>query len=295
MGTLSAVQVVALGVVLVGSWGCSSPKVPADLVIRNAAVYTLDAARPSAQAVAVRDGILIYVGDNAGVTQWMGPGTEIFDAKGGTLLPGLVDSHIHPISSIELMGCDLTNDSTPARILATIQGCGAAHPNDAWVRGTGWQLPVFPNANPTAALLDQVVRDRPAYLSAADGHSAWVNSRALKLAGITRATPDPENGLIEHDASGNPSGTLRESAVSLVERLLPPYTSQEYISAFRQALELANQVGITAIIEANADSAMLAAYHVMDSAGTLTARVTAAQELDLDRGPRQIARLIRLR
>ncbi len=274
---------------------CRAPRAPADLVIRNATVYTMNPALPAARALAVLNGRIVFVGSDSGVREWMGPGTEIVDGKGGMLLPGLIDSHVHPVSGVKLIACDLTADTSAAQVAETLKGCVAAHPEAPWVRGTGWQLPVFLNASPRAALLDSIVSDRPAFITAADGHSAWVNTRALTMAGITDRTPDPPNGRIERDALGVPSGTLRESAMDLLDAILPPYTQADYIAAFTQAFTMANSFGITAIIEANADSAMLDAYRFMDSSGAMTVRVTAAQQVDLEKGPGQVPRLERLR
>ncbi|MEO8295935.1 MAG: amidohydrolase [Gemmatimonadota bacterium] len=274
---------------------CRAPRAPADLVIRNATVYTMNPALPAAQALAVLNGRIVFVGSDSGVREWMGPGTEIVDGKGGMLLPGLIDSHVHPVSGVKLIACDLTADTSAAQVAETLKGCVAAHPEAPWVRGTGWQLPVFPHASPRAALLDSIVSDRPAFITAADGHSAWVNTRALTMAGITDRTPDPPNGRIERDALGVPTGTLRESAMDLLDAILPPYTQADYIAAYTQAFTMANSFGITAIIEANADSAMLDAYRFMDSSGAMTVRVTAAQQVDLEKGPGQVPRLERLR
>jgi predicted amidohydrolase YtcJ len=262
---------------------CSSPKEPpADLVIRNTTIYTAarsDSSPTILGSIAVRGDRIVYVGPDSGAATLIGDETRTIDGTGGLVTPGFIDYHLHPSSSIELMECDLSDDSTVERAIASVRRCAEARPEAKWIRGTGWQLPVFPQGNPTARMLDQAVADRPAYLTAADGHSAWVNSRALELAGLTSATLDPPNGRIERDARGAPTGTLRESATLLVARLLPPYRREDYVRAFTQAFELATSLGITAVTDANADSAMLEAYRWMDSAGVLPVRVTAAQDL----------------
>jgi len=126
-----------------------------------------------------------------------------------------------------------------------------AGPGLPWVRGGGWQLPLFPDGNPTRALLDQAVPDRPAAFEAADGHSLWVNSRALALAGITRETADPPGGRIERDPrGGEPSGTLRESAMDLVAHVLPGRTEAELLAGLERAQRQANRFGITTLFEA---------------------------------------------
>jgi predicted amidohydrolase YtcJ len=206
--------------------GCSDMRgPPADLVIRNASIFTAvktDTASTIIGSIAITGGRLSFVGNDGEAAALIGPNTEVIDGSGRMVLPGFIDSHTHPYSGTELLECDLSEDSTASMILASVRRCAARRTGTAWVRGSNWQLPVFPHANPTAILLDQAVSDRPAYLIAADGHSAWVNSRALALANLTASTRDPENGRIERDAKGEPTGTLREAAMSLVSRLLPP-------------------------------------------------------------------------
>ncbi|HEU5042258.1 MAG TPA: amidohydrolase family protein, partial [Gemmatimonadales bacterium] len=146
-----------------------------------------------------------------------------------------------------------------------------------WVRGGGWQLPLFPAGNPGRAALDAAVPDRPAVFEAADGHSLWVNSRALGLAGITRDTPDPPNGRIERDPrTGEPSGTLRESAMDLVARVVPERTEAELAAGLERAQRLANGFGLTTLFAATADEPALRTYAAADRAGRLTVRVVAA-------------------
>src|SRR5262249_37643062 len=141
-------------------------------------------------------------------------------------------------------------------------------------------LSLFPQANPHKSLLDGISRDRPIFLAGADGHSAWVNSKALALAGIVRTTANPDKGVIERDATGEPSGTLRElSAQNLVRRLIPPPSADARRDGLRKALEMANGFGITAIIEAAAGPDDLAAYRALASSGALTARVVASVRL----------------
>jgi predicted amidohydrolase YtcJ len=269
---------------------------PADLVLTGAAVYTVDAARSWAQAVAVRDGKICFVGTEAGAQALVGPGTRVLKLDGRMLLPAFQDAHIHPVSGgVELGQCNL-NDLPDARaILDKVSGCAREMAGRSWIVGGGWGLPAFPGGNPTRQALDAVVPDRPVFLSAADGHSAWVNSKALQLAGITAATPDPEDGRIERDASGAPSGTLRESASSLVGRLVPETTDAERLEGLRRALALLNQAGVTGVQEASASRGMLAAYREAERQGWLSARATIALGTDTSRGPEQVDELVALR
>ena len=277
---------------------CNGRKEPAaDLVIRNASIFTAtltDSGTVTRGSIAIRDGRILYVGPDSGTRTLVGANTETIEGTDGMVIPGFVDSHVHPYGGVELMECDLGGDSTSAQAIASVRRCAEERPNAAWIRGTGWQLPIFDQGNPTAAQLDEAVSDRPAFITAADGHSAWVNSRAITLAGLD-SIADPPNGRIERDSSGAPSGTLRESAMQLVSRLLPAYTAADYVAGFTVAFELASSFGITAIVDANADSTMLEAYRLMDSMGTLPVRVTAAQDLGLTPGVGKVERVKRLR
>ncbi|MGH9368973.1 MAG: amidohydrolase, partial [Thermoanaerobaculia bacterium] len=269
---------------------------PADLVLENGAVYTMDAARSWAEAVAIRGGRIAYVGSSAGAKRLGGTATRVLDLAGKMVLPGFHDAHVHPVSGgMELALCNLNGLKTQEEIFAVVRRYAAEHPKEAWIQGGGWDLPIFPNANPTRQQLDALVSDRPACLSAADGHSSWVNTKALEIAGITRATADPSNGRIERDASGNPSGTLRESADELVEKHIPKPTVKQYAEGLRRGLEMANRFGITSLHEANAGDEILAAYAQAARAGSLTARVVASLSVDPSRGPEQVADLSRKR
>ncbi len=264
--------------------GCAPEKTSAaaaDLVLRRADVYTMDAARSWARSVAVRNGRIVYVGSDSVPPGLIGEQTEVMDLSGRMLLPGFQDGHVHPISSgIDLGECTLDDLTTAQALADSIRSCARTQRGLPWVRGGGWQLPIFKDANPSKALLDQAVPDRPAILYAADGHSAWVNSKALALAGITATTADPPNGRIERNpGTREPSGTLREDAIALVGRIVPPRTDQERAAGLARAQQLANEYGITTIFSAATDEADLRAYSDAAKKGALTLRVIAAIHL----------------
>jgi predicted amidohydrolase YtcJ len=274
----------------------SSQPTPADLALRNGAVYTVDAARSWARAVAVAGGKIVCVGTDAAVARWIGGKTRVVDLGGKMLLPAFHDSHVHPISGgIESLECDLHGLETQERVLAAVGKCAAAHPDAAWIRGGGWELPVFPQGNPSKELLDRIAPGRPVFLEASDGHSAWVSSKALTLAGVTRATPDPPHGRIERTPDGEPSGALREDALDLVAKHLPPRVARDYEDGLRRALAAANGFGLTSLQEASASEQELAAYQALDSRGELTARVVASITVDTDKGLSEVRRLTGLR
>jgi len=266
---------------------------PADLVFRNGAVYTVDAARSWAAAVAVRAGRIVYVGPDSLPPGLAGPHTETVDLRGGMLLPAFQDAHVHPISSgVELGECNLDAVTTVREAAESIRAYAAAHPALGWIRGAGWQLTLFPSANPSKALLDSLVPGRPVVLASADGHSAWVNSRALALAGIGRGTSDPPNGRIERDPrTGEPSGTLRESATDLIDRVVPPRSPAELAAGLGRAERLANSFGLTTLFSALTDEEELRAFADADRAGTLTVRVLAALTSEGEFGDTMLARL----
>ena len=270
----------------------NSNATPADLVFRHGPIYTMDAARSWAGAVAVRGGRIVYVGPDSLPPGTIGPGTEVVDLAGKLLLPAFQDGHVHLIDGgVEQGDCDLTDASDADEVKAAVRAYAAAHPELRWIRGSNWELPYFPDGNPRKELLDSLVADRPAFLWAADGHSAWVNSRALALADLTRATPDPVNGRIERDPrTGEPTGTLRESAADLVERVIPPHTAAEVAAGLERAQPLALSFGITTIFSANTAEDDLRAFTEADRAGRLHLRVIAAMVASGE-GDTMVARL----
>ena len=268
----------------------------ADLVFKNGAIYTADAARSWADAVAIKGGRIIYVGPDTGVQRYVSPATRVIDLQGKMLLPGFTDSHVHPVSSgMQLNDCVLNNIATVPAVLEVVKQCNANLKGKKWLVGAGWDLPLFANANPSKELLDQIVPDVPVFLEAMDGHSAWVNSKALALAGVNKNTKDPERGRIERDKTGEPSGTLREAAISLVTRHIPSATQNDYVEGLRRTLKLANSFGITAVHDASASLEELRAYKTLDERGELTLRVVAATKINPDKAEAQIPELLKLR
>jgi hypothetical protein len=276
----------------------AAPK-PADLVLRNGAVYTLDGARSWAEAVAIASGRIVYVGSESGIARWIGPVTRVIDLRGKMALPGFHDSHVHAASGGVMLGaCNLSAATTQEQILKIIRQYVAEHPELSWITGFGWALSAFPGANPHKKLLDEIAPDRPVALTAMDGHSVWVNSRALALAGITKETPDPANGHIERDPkTGEPTGTLREMAIKLVEKFVPQPTEKDYVEGLQRALSLASSYGITSLCEPSLREEeilqkILNAYAELDRRGSLMARVRSSVAADPVKGMEQVAGLV---
>jgi predicted amidohydrolase YtcJ len=279
--------------VLAGCAGGRDREGEATLVVRHARVWTADSTRPRAEAFAVRADRIIWVGDDTAAARFIGPATEVIDAAGAFVMPGFIDAHVHPVSGGQLLAeCDLSEVTSLDSVRARVAGCGRRTPPGRWVRGGGYQQPVFPDGRPTRWLLDSLVPESPALLSSSDGHTTWANSRALALAGITRDTPDPDGGRIERDARGEPMGTLRERASRLVREKIPPATEAELDDGLARALVLAARYGITTLYEANANEAFLATYARADSARRLTARIVVALQTSPVEGPGQVARLV---
>jgi predicted amidohydrolase YtcJ len=287
----------ALASVVLGACGGAGGGESADLVLRGGVVRTMDDAQPVASAVAVAADRIVYVGDDAGASALVGPATEVLELDGRAVLPGFHDTHVHPASGgIELGDCDLNSAATREDVLRIIEECVAGSPEGAWIRGGGWPLPVFPEGAPSAALLDSLVGDRPAYLTSGDAHSAWVSSRALAIAGVTADTPNPPpDGVIIRLTNGGPQGTLRESAMGLVGRHVPAYTPEEVSAGLDRGLTMAASFGITTVHEASADESIVRAYAQAEEEGTLTARAIVALRVDPARGTEQVAELAALR
>jgi predicted amidohydrolase YtcJ len=267
----------------------------ADLLIVGAPVYTADPARPWADAVAVRAGRVAAAGPERDLAGLRGPSTRVLRLDGGLVLPGFTDAHVHTAAGgLELAQCDL-HQVEPEAYAATVAGYAAGHPGDPWVLGGGWVMDAFGTGGPHRSALDAVVGDRPVLLESTDGHSAWVNGRALELAGITRATPDPPRGRIERDAAGEPTGALHEAAMALVGDLAPEPGQAEWEAAIERGQAHLHRLGVTAWQDAAVEPAMLAAYRAVAERGRLTGRAVAALRWEVEAGEGQLADLVERR
>ncbi|MFJ2828081.1 amidohydrolase [Streptomyces sp. NPDC087263] len=270
----------------------------ADLLFTGGPVLTPEG--PAAASVAVTGDRITAVGHTE-VRELIGPRTEVVDLAGRLLLPGFQDAHIHPVpAGLELSRCDLTGTKTAGDTLAVVRAYADAHPDREWITGGGWSMEAFEGGTPTKELLDAVVPDRPVYLPNRDHHGAWVNSRALELAGVTRDTPDPADGRFERDASGEPTGMLQEGAMQYVGRLTPSATPSDRLAALLHAQRHLHALGITAW-----QDALVGEFLGMDDPseacltaareGSLTARVVGALWWDRERGAEQIPELLERR
>ena len=235
--------------------GCDSQEKSADIIL-IAPSFTMNADQPWASAVVIKGDKIIFVGDEQDAVLYQNSATQVIEMSGGMVLPGFIDSHVHLLwGGIEMNDCRLHDLKTSTQIFQALRDYVALHPKNEWLRGSGWELPIFPDGNPRKEWLDEISPDKPVFLVSADGHSAWVNSKALALAGINAQTPDPVNGRIERDPnSKEPSGVLREDAMGLVEPLLPLYTKDQIDIGLQFAVKEANRLGITAILDAGTES-----------------------------------------
>ncbi len=271
-----------------------------DLAFVNGSVYTVDAARSWARAVGVKAGRILGVGSDDDVREHIGPNTDVIDLHGRTLLPGFQDAHVHPPGGgLEMLRCDLNERYTLADYEAAVAAYAIEHPDTHWIRGGGWYMGAFPGGAPTKDALDRLLPDRPVILDSRDGHSAWVNSRALELAGINASTPDPADGRIERLADGSPSGTLHEGAMELVRALGPQDSTEDFAEGLRVAQSYLHSLGITAwqdaIVGLETGYRSFDAYVGAAESGELTARVVAALWWDHHRGEEQIDALVEAR
>lgn len=268
----------------------------ADLVFWNGPIYTLETPGEQVEALATKGERIIFTGGWKDAQRVIGESTRVFDLQGKTLLPGFTDAHVHPISGgLALMGCDLSSIEHPDSVLAFLKVYAENNPEKEWVRGHNFWLASFPNGNPRKEWLDDIIPGRPVYVTSSDGHSAWVNSRALQLAGINAETPDPPNGRIERDPQTNePTGTLREEAMALVEKLIPEYSQEELVDGLRKGLEVANSLGITNLVEASAREPYLKAYLELAEKQELTAHVNISIYGDISKGEEGVKKVLAL-
>jgi predicted amidohydrolase YtcJ len=250
---------------------------PADLVVHAARIYTSDPARPVAHALAVRDGRIVAVGENADVLAYVGPRTQVIEALDRTVLPGLIDSHSHMLNlGNRLSDVDLVGTPTYQVVIDRVVSRAARTRKGEWILGRGWDQNDWPEtAMPNHAALSRAVPDHPVRLTRIDGHAALVNATAMALAHITRDTPDPPGGAILHDANGEPSGVLVDGARALVESVIPPITPAERERRLLDAMRECARLGLTMVHDAGIGEGELAAYRALLARGTFPIRVNA--------------------
>jgi predicted amidohydrolase YtcJ len=277
----------------------------ADLAYRNGYIYTVDAKDSVQQALAVLNGRIVHVGNDADINTYIGKHTQVVDLHGRMLMPGLVDGHMHPMEGgASLLKCSLQYEQlTIEQMQARIQACLDQTRNreaDGWLEVVNWfQEAMLPAGTvPTHAVLDALKTHRPIFVRSSFGHSALVNARAIQLAGIDKGTQDPPHGQIGRDSAGVPTGILDDSAQRLVDRLIPPASPEDNVRSVKAALDAARKQGITSFMDAKATEATLAAFATVQHQGGLTARAHFAMLIEPAEGSdpeKVVSRLMNLR
>jgi predicted amidohydrolase YtcJ len=286
---LTAVSALTLTTLLVSCGGSSSDRVAADTVLRNGQIATIDAHDSMQQAVAVQNGKIVYVGSNTGVADWVGPSTKVIDLGGRMLMPGFIDAHLHSLSGGRaILLCDFAYAPySHAQMVTKLQSCLDAtsdqEPN-AWLEAVNWdrQATSGIDGDPTKALLDTLKTKRPIAITSSDFHGVLANTRALSLADVTAATPDPAGGKFLRDAKGEPTGICEDAAGFQLKSAIPPDTDADLLKQGRAALAAFRVQGITSFMDAAAGLAHGKTFKALQQSGELTARVNLALTISPD-------------
>jgi predicted amidohydrolase YtcJ len=242
----------------------------ADLVVRNAVVYTMDAKRPRASAIAVKDGKILAVD---GVDRFIGPSTKHIDAKGAAIIPGLTDSHVHMRSLGDMLETMDLRFADIAEVQRNVREQAAKQPAGSWIHGRNWDQTNWGGKFPLSKDLDAAATDHPVYLTRVDGHAGWANRKAMELAGITKETKDPPGGQIIRDEAGNPTGVLVDRAMGLVTRKIPPLNDNQVELRLRRAAQECARLGLTTVHDAGAGRQELEAYRRLIAKNQLPVRI----------------------
>lgn len=279
-------------------WDSDRPE-PATLVLRGGQVRTMDADRRVVSAVAVRGNRIVAVGSDAEIGEYVGVHTQVVELNGRTVLPGFIDAHVHPaLGGERLAQCSVGGESLSVEQMiefaqtVCLAGEPQPVPEGKWLE--------IANVNPvnfvaTAADLDRISSTRPVALHGIDGHTEWVNTKALQLASITAETPDPPGGEIERDANGQPTGFLKDAAQGLVDSIIPPLTLDEKVALAADALAMLRAKGITTVQDAWVSEGTLEVYEALAAAGNLNMRVRASLMSDIVDDEAEYQRLLGLR
>jgi hypothetical protein len=254
--------------------GAQAAPAPADLVVTNARIYTVDANRPVAEAMAIRGGRVLFVGSSRGALAARGPQTRVIDAAGAAIVPGIADAHVHLLDlGMALRSVDLVGSKSLDEVVARIAARARDLPAGTWITGNGWDQNDWADTRmPSHDALSRAVPRHPVLVSRVDGHAALANATALRLAGITAQTPDPQGGRIEHGASGEVTGVLVDNAAGLVSGKIPADTHDDVRDATLAAIREANRHGLTSIHDAGVGAPVIDIYEELARAGQFSLR-----------------------
>lgn len=259
---------------LLAAMPLAAQQAPADLVVTGATIYTADQRIPVAQAIASRDGRIVFVGSERGALTLMGPETTRLDLPGRTIIPGMIDAHAHLLNlGTALRTVDLVGTTSYNEVVQRVAEWAKDIPSGEWIQGRGWdQNDWSQTAFPTHDALSKAVPDHPVILSRVDGHAVLVNARAMELAGLGPSTPDPSGGRIIRDADGVPTGVLVDAAMALVRDIVPPPSDAERMARVRAAIAEANRWGLTGIHDAGVSGPTIKTYTELARQGEFTLR-----------------------
>ena len=264
---------------LAGTTAAAQPGAPppADLVVTNGRIYTADGARPVVEAMAVRDGRIIFVGDPLGARALTGPSTRVVDLAGATVIPGMTDAHAHVAGlGASLRNVDLVGTTSYEEVIARVVARARTTPKGEWIIGRGWDQNDWGDTRwPSHEALSRAVPDHPVFLERVDGHAALVNALAMQRADLTRATRDPSGGQVIRDAAGNPAGVLVDNAQGLVDRAIPAPTREQVKASIRSAIAEMHRWGLTGVHDAGASAQVLDLYDELGREGALDIRLYA--------------------
>ena len=248
---------------------------PADLIVTNARVYTADEARPLAEAFAVRDGRIVFVGSRQEAQALKGANTRVVDAAGKTVIPGMVDAHAHfgglaqTLRSVDLVGTRTYDD-----VIARVVERAKTTPKGGWILGRGWDQNAWGDTRfPTHEKLSAAVPDHPVVLTRVDGHATLVNAAAMRIASLTAASKDPTGGKILRDAQSNPTGVLIDNAKDFVDKKVPGPTTAETRTALKDAIAVMHRWGLTGMHDAGASRELIDLYEQMAQSQELNLRL----------------------
>ena len=254
------------------------------MVLKNGVIYTVDISLPWAQAIVIKDGIVEFVGSDQEVESYLNSDSYVIDLAGKMVLPGFVDAHAHPSHAMDLVGnISLYSAEDQDDYIRIISEFVKTHPDKEFYRGSGWADTFFPNLGPGKEALDTILPDRPIALVSYDGHSMWVNSVTLERAKITRDTLDPDGDRIERNPeTGDPSGTLRETAFKLIDEVIPEHSLEERKNALIEYQKMATKAGIILVHDAMLDTESITAYNELAEADQLRMRFRGSITLEAD-------------
>lgn len=268
----------------------SCQKDGADLVLLNGRIWTAEDKQTFVEAVAVKGNFIIQAGTTADIRGLVGSSTRVVDLQGKLVIPGFNDAHIHFLGgSLELFEVDLSGAMNGAEIVKAVDHFAKDHPEKTWITGRGWQYTWFPSGMPSVESLPEMISDRPVFIKAYDGHSAWANARALELAGVTAESRPAGFGKVVLDARGNLTGALLEDAMGLVASVIPQPSREEKLAALRAGLKLANSLGITSVQNASGSVDELTLYVELQQKKELSVRYNAALSVEATTPESEIA------